>query len=360
MILAPSRSLLFFSLGIFAFSLPPQSSEQKALASRHDTQQLEKQLSAALGAVVTPVPFTFSVQRADGHRYVFNSGASSLQASYESASTSKLVSAVLILRLVDQGYVRLSDRPQDHIPDWPIPSGDPLFGMNLDQLLSFTSGLTMEPNCLVFGGADFAECVHEIGVQNAGSGKIPGKEFYYSSTHLQVAGLMAMNAAGYLSWQALFTAFREETGLFSHSKYDIPSILNPHLAGGMHWTGEDYMGFLEALSGGLLLSPQLQALALSNQTQSAIMKYSPVWIALGEDWRYGYGLWNECESKTFTCQSGTRISSPGAYGSYPYWDLDHNYFGLLAQQHKVSGAFQEGIAIEQSVRPLVEAWAACK
>jgi hypothetical protein len=43
----------------------------------------------------------------------------------------KLISAVIIMRLVEQGYLKLSDRPQDVIATWPIVSGDPLFHMTL-------------------------------------------------------------------------------------------------------------------------------------------------------------------------------------------------------------------------------------
>ncbi len=43
-----------------------------------------------------------SVERQDGRRYSYNRGGSTLQTSYESASTSKLVSAVVILRLVPE------------------------------------------------------------------------------------------------------------------------------------------------------------------------------------------------------------------------------------------------------------------
>ncbi len=82
--------------------------------SRCSITKLESQMDRILSRTSSEVDFSFSVEREDGRRYSFNRGSSTLQTSYESASTSKLVSAVIILRLVEQGYLNLSDRPQDH------------------------------------------------------------------------------------------------------------------------------------------------------------------------------------------------------------------------------------------------------
>lgn len=66
-------------------------------------------MTSVLTQTPSEVDFSFSVERQDGRRYSFSRGASTLQTSYESASTSKLVSAVIILRLVERGYLNLSD-----------------------------------------------------------------------------------------------------------------------------------------------------------------------------------------------------------------------------------------------------------
>jgi CubicO group peptidase (beta-lactamase class C family) len=77
--------------------------------------QLEAAMDTTLAQATSEVDFSFSVERQDGRRYNFNRGVSTLQTSYESASTSKLVSAVIILRLVEQGHLSLADQPQDWI-----------------------------------------------------------------------------------------------------------------------------------------------------------------------------------------------------------------------------------------------------
>lgn len=58
---------------------------------------------------------------------------------------------------------------------------------------------------------------------------------------------MAIKAGNYNSWTEIFNEFKEETNLFPNSVYDLPSTTNPRLAGGMHWTANDYSDFLKAL-----------------------------------------------------------------------------------------------------------------
>lgn len=321
--------------------------------------QLEADMDAVLAQTVSEVDFSFAVERLDGRRYTFNRGVSTLQTSYESASTSKLVSAVIILRLVEQGYLNLTERPQDRINTWPIVSSDPLYNMTLAQLLSFTSGLTASPPCVDARNVNFETCVINIANSSAGNGRIPGQQFFYSNPHLQVAGLMAIKARGVATWQDVFAEFKTQTGLFATAAYDLPSASNPRLAGGMHWTGEEYFSFLRALKNGVLLNAASMSQLLTDHTAAASITYSPIVAGLGEDWHYGFGLWHECQNSTFNCAAATRISSPGAYGAYPFWDKSKGYFGILARQGSV-GTFTNGIAIERSVRPQVEQWVACQ
>lgn len=355
-----STLLVFFSLfvlgsGCGGGSSGGDSGEEPTCS----VSQIESDMDTVLAQVSTDVNFSFSVQREDGRRYTYNRGASTLATSYKSASTSKMVTAVIILRLVDQGYLKLTDHPQDWISDWPITSDNALYDITLAQLLSFTSGLSDEPLCLNLPNADFETCVRTIASNNAQSDYAPGEAFYYAGTHLQVAGLMAVKASGLATWQEVFTAFTAQTGLFPTGAYDLPSASNPRLAGGMHWTGEEYLAFLKALNDGALLDPQTLEDQLSDHTASAVMANSPAYNALAEEWHYGFGLWQECRSSTYDCTPGSRVSSPGAYGAYPFWDRSNGYFGILARQGKL-GTFRDGIAIERAVQNDVDAWAQCQ
>lgn len=335
-----------------------------ASCSVAQSDALETEMDQVLLEADSEVDFSFAVERQDGRRYSFSRGGSTLQTSYESKSTAKLVSSVIVLRLVEQGYLSLSDRPQDHINAWPIESDDSLYVMTLGQLLSLTSGLTVTPSCLYSGNSSFENCVTNIANASSGNRIIPGQAFFYSDTHLQVAGQMAIEARGVANWQAIFTAFKLETGLFPTSEYDFPSASNPALAGGMHFTAEEYLAFLKALKGGFLLDAASMGQLLTDHTAFLPMDYSPIFsgigggAALGEDWHYGFGLWHECRSATFNCVAGSRVSSPGALGSYPFWDRSKGYTGIVVRAGAF-GTLPGGIEIERTVRSSVEQWAAC-
>jgi CubicO group peptidase (beta-lactamase class C family) len=337
-------------------------SDTPASCSVSRQNALEAQMDATLGQAASEVDFSFSVDRQDGRRYTYNRGGSTLQTSYESKSASKLIAAVMILRLVEQGQLALADRPQDYVDGWPTGGSNPLSGITLAQLLSFTSGLRTDPPCLENGSSNIEDCVINIAQDN--DGNVPGQQFFYASAHLQVAGLMAIKARNVAGWQAIFSEFKSQTGLFAASSYDSPSSSNPVLAGGMHFTGADYLVFLKSLRSGQLLNSASMGQLLADRTAIIPIAFSPIFSGigggpgLGEDWHYGFGLWHECRSATFNCVPGTRISSPGALGTYPFWDRSKNYTGIVVR----AGAFgtvTTGIAIERAIRAKVEAWAAC-
>jgi CubicO group peptidase (beta-lactamase class C family) len=321
--------------------------------------QLEQDMTSALTATTTDADFTLMLESADGRNYSYSTGQSTSTTSYESASTSKLVTAVVILSLIDRGTTTLTldSRPQDLISFWTPTAGNPASAITLRHLLSFASGFYTEPLCINAAIANFNTCVQNIYNTNINNNIVPGSEFYYSGTHLQIAGLMAINAGGYADWTAMFDDFKTRTGLFSHSTYDLPSSSNPRLAGGMHWIAEDYLAFLQALYSGRILSANMSAELWANQRGAATVVNSPILTAMGEDWGYGLGNWVECKTPSFNCGSSLqRNSSPGAYGAYPFIDFENRYFGILARQG-AQGTFANGINLFRTVETTANKWA---
>ncbi len=342
-------------------SNPNNQTEDHKISCSPDTEVLEAQMNAILEAANTEYEFTYQMERADGRIFTYRRGSSTEDTVYESASTSKMVTGLIIMRLVEKGILSLSDRPQDYISNWPIAPSDSLYQMTLEHLLSFRSGLTNEPFCINLPTAQFEDCVISVANLNANNGIVPGTEFYYSGTHLQVAGLMAIKALGKNSWQEVFADFQKETGAFPQGRYDLPSAQNPRLAGGMHWTGREYLSFLRSLKEGKLLSTATMTEYLKDRTALpvAIVK-SPSQDGLGEEWHYGLGYWHECHNQTFNCIAAERISSPGAYGAYPYWDLKYNFIGMLSIQTSLGG-FRTGISeVERMVESTAKTWATCE
>jgi CubicO group peptidase (beta-lactamase class C family) len=320
-----------------------------------ERRMAEKMDAAAEDPSVTGEPhFTLALETASGHRFEHSHRDSTMTTVYESASTSKWVAASVILDLVDEGVLSLDDDPAELLSFWKAQ------GVTLAQLLSFTSGFSKEALCFNLPGADFATCVEQAYGANLASAPAPGSQFDYSSTHLQIAGLMAVRAAGVDGFAELFAAWQAKTGLFPSGAFDLPSAENPRLAGGMHWTGEEYLGFLRALYRGELLTDATRSAMLASQRGAAKVGNSPTIEALNQDWAYGFGNWLECSTAigpdTYDCGSGHRNSSPGAYGAYPFIDWDRRYFGILARQGKL-GSFREGDSLFQIVGPDAAEWA---
>lgn len=344
--------------GIASGGVPASSAGASACSA--ERAELERAMSdaleqAAVDPNITAVPdFTLALEAKDGHRFEYSHGDSSLDTVYESASTSKWVAAVVILNLVDQGVLSLDDEPSRYLPFWQVP------GVTLAQLLSFTSGFSKEPLCFDLKAADFADCVQRAYELNAEVAPPPGSAFDYSSVHLQIAGLMAVRAAKAASWAELFQAFQDSSGLFPSGAFDLPSLTNPRLAGGMHWTAREYMLFLRAIQDGTVLESATRAAMLDNQRGSATVVDSPALDAIDQDWAYGFGNWLECPTaqgpNTFDCGAGHRNSSPGAYGAYPFIDFEHRYFGILARQGSL-GTFREGDALFNVVADTAARWA---
>ncbi len=353
-----------FLLLLVSCTVTSCSSKSESKPVQCNSSAIENELNSSLAQITTDVDFSFYLERKDGRAYSYNRGSSTLNTTYESASTSKWVSAAIILWALDQtpGF-NLTSIPSDHFT-WSMPSGDPLYNTTLSQLLSFTSGLQEEAACLKFGipSKTYDECINDpsgsIVSLNAGNGYNPNTNFYYSSSHLQVAGAMAAAAGGYTSWQNLFSTFQSSTGLFPNSSYHLPSIANARLAGGMSWTGSDYINFLKGLFNNTLLSSSAQSEMFKDQVGNLTIAYSPAFDGLGEQWHYGYGMWLECQNASFNCQSIEYYSSPGAYGAYPFINLDKEFFGLIARQGAL-GTYTNGVSIFRTVKSKAEEWATC-
>ena len=73
---------------------------------------LEQAMNATLAVVNTDADFSLVLESFDGRRYHYARGGATPARSYESASTSKWVSAAVILSLVDRGFLSLESRPR--------------------------------------------------------------------------------------------------------------------------------------------------------------------------------------------------------------------------------------------------------
>jgi CubicO group peptidase (beta-lactamase class C family) len=319
--------------------------------------EVEAALREAISAHDTTIPFTLLLGTENGTFFEDSKGDSSSMTIYASASTSKWVTAAVILSFLAR--LELDTPASQAIDWWTDDAADPRSKVTLRHLLSFTSGLQSSTDhlCVLVGAGSFENCVENI-YDAAGDGiATPGTEFAYGQNHMQVAGLMAVETLGFSDWSAIFTEWKSRTGLFPSGVYDVPSESKPLLAGGMHWTAVEYMEFLHQLFVGELLGADAREQMFTDHTPDETVQIveSPAAAGAGEAWHYGLGNWRECPLPAWdeSCDALARVSSPGAYGAYPFIDFEDGYYGILARQGEL-GSFREGLAVYRELEPLIE------
>ncbi|RLB36968.1 MAG: hypothetical protein DRH30_14050 [Deltaproteobacteria bacterium] len=242
------------------------------------------------------------------------------------ASTGKVLSAGVILALVDDGLLEL-DRPIAEYLGW----GDYHSAVTMRQILSMMSGLPpsfwISDVCYSFPcECDPATSIQECGrtvFQDESMSIPPGEEFRY--TRWQLAGAVAEIVSN-MSWAELVrqklvapcglpnTGYRrlfpEYPEVFDGDPANVPETENPGIGGGAYSTVNDYSKvLLMHLRDGLcgqerVLSPEmLQAMQEDLVPEGVVM---PSWRP--EAINYGMGWWK------YEDEPGLLIDS-GAYGA---------------------------------------------
>lgn len=242
------------------------------------------------------------------------------------ASASKWITAATVMVLVDQGVLQLDQPIESYIDSLP-----PRWSrVTIRQLLSHTAGvershvLNVSPQSV---RASMYKAV--IGVPfHADS----GSEFAYGGATMQMAGLVAEAVTGE-SWGDIFDTLVAKPIGMQHSFYGHPlwdgersEIITPNLGGGLHTSAREYFAFLARLAGAdddrFISNESIASMEIDNS--SGLNQYfRPTGIP--DSWGYGLGLW--CESiDNVICD---RVSSAGAFGTYPWIDRKTGTFGVL-------------------------------
>ncbi|MET0552482.1 MAG: serine hydrolase domain-containing protein [Vicinamibacteria bacterium] len=267
------------------------------------------------------------------------------------ASASKMVTGVVLFRLVDEGLLSL-DSTTGAVLGWPGERG----AITLRHLLSFTSGMQREDVCTLLPQLTLASCVEMI--ERNPLEAPAGAVFDYGSTHLAVAGRMAEVVTGQ-PWDAIFgTRLRAPLGLPTDAQYyatphqPVPTE-NPLLAGGLRMTMDEYARVLHLVfDKGRWQGQQLIAATLFDQ--QAVMPY-PRAVVGHSPWpagRYGLTAWLECATPQTGCSS---ISSPGAFGFTPFLDRDAGYYAVLGIELDRSDGDNFAPDLERTLKPLIAA-----
>ena len=279
----------------------------------------------------------------NGVQFVHEKGASQDQV-FPIASASKLLSALLIMKLVEDGLMSLDDHPQQYLDWWTDDPSDLRSSVTLAQLLSFTSGFEGGTG---LGGQDGIECVEDRNttldscvreIYDRYFTYDPGTTYFYGPAHLHIAARMAEVATGE-TWVGLFRRLiYVPLGLEGMTTYTLPSINNPRASGGAIASAANYAKILTSIVAGTLLSSEsLNTLTQDRTPQGVTLAYVPT---TADGWHYAFGCWRECleEEYTSSCDEPGVISSPGAFGFYPWFDQSTGYWGLIATQIRIRGS----------------------
>lgn len=272
---------------------------------------------------------------------------------YLVASSSKMVSAGVLMHLDDQGLLDV-DEPIVDAVGW----GDANPDVTPAQLVSNSSGLVgLLPNpayppyiCQYLAAGTLQDCARQIFTTPGDDDAIipPDTEFRYGGGQWQVAGGVAEIVSG-KSWDELirdiyvepcgleafgfnnhFTQLVGSGNFFGYpSGFDgDPSNLaptdNPNIEGGLYTTTGDYAKLLLMhLRGGLCGDNRvLSEEAVRAMHADRIAMVYDGSTGRGEPGGYGLGWW------VFR-QAESLIADPGAYGAFPWLDENRGYGAFL-------------------------------
>jgi CubicO group peptidase (beta-lactamase class C family) len=263
------------------------------------------------------------------------------------ASSSKMITAGVLLRLDDDGLLDI-DAPVAEVVDWGAANPDIIPA----QLISNSSGLVgLLPNpayapylCQYIPTGTLQSCGESIFTTTADDADIvsPDVEFRYGGAQWQVAGAVAEVASGKPWAQLIDEIYVQPCGLdvlaYSNPFTQIASGLtyptdfdgdpamlaatdNPNMEGGVYTTANDYAALLlmhlrDGMCGDTqVLSPE----ALDRMHSDRILEAYEGSTFTGSG--YGMGWWVD--------RNSGRISDAGAYGSVPWLDLEDGYGAYL-------------------------------
>ena len=283
------------------------------------------------------VNVTVMIGNGDGTLFSHSKGDTSEADTLLLASASKWLASITILKLVEEGVLQLDDHPQDHLPWWTSDPADPRSRITLEQLLSFTSGFggrVGDVPCVEDESTTIDACAQNI--YNDFFVYEPGTAFFYGPSHMQIAGAMATAATGQTFNRLFRTRIGNPLALNILSGFGLPSLDNPRVGGGATASTADYAAVLTALATGSLLSPSSTEQLGTNQTADGVTTaWTPEEVQMGElPWHYALGCWLECDENTATepCGEQAVLSSPGAFGFYPWWDRQSGLWGIVGTQ----------------------------
>ena len=300
------RTTLFKGLVVMALAVPVLLAPTLAHAAPAD--QLDAAVDAAGAGLVVAAGDTVVYSR-DGDNVV--DWGTGLDEVVPIASASKLVSATVLMAMVEDGQLDLDASVADYLEEAPFEWPAENYEVTLRTLLSHTSGLRPH-DCVNDTGTTLEACARAIAGQTLVTE--PGTTFSYGGTSYQLAGYIAELVSG-LSWAQL-------VDLFVAGPADMPTLTfgtteNPRIGGGAVTSANDYLHLLQAhLAEGRYGDQTVLLPSSVAEMQTDLIAGLPVAASPGAQYQLdGYGLawWirNDCARPG---TAGPELSDPGLTG----------------------------------------------
>lgn len=263
------------------------------------------------------------------------------------ASSSKWLSAAVIMSLVDEGKIGLDDPVSKYFPQFTGIKA----GMTIRQMFSHTSGI-VEARTQWNYDITMAAYADEAARTEGNMAGAPGTGIRYASTSMQIVGAIAEKVTG-KSWNQLFkerigdpcdmpdTAYIRTPG--TGSGRTMPELLkptaNPMLAAGAKSSLHDYGHFLKMIANDGVYNGKR---VLSAKSVREMRKDQAVGLPLlrasndrmGRNSTYGLGEWVDVKAPDGRT---IQVSSPGAWGFRPWINLDKHVYAVFMMQREVGG-----------------------
>ena len=244
-------------------------------------------------------------------------------------SSSKWLTAALVMTFVDEGKISLDDKVTKYLPIY----GKYMKGyITIRNCLAHTSGVQSDPASLMrlVSKKKFESLEEEVNYYAEKREIVtnPGTEFFYSNVGPNIVGrileVITKKSFDRLMLERIFRPLKMKNSTFS--VYDN-SAIDP--SNGALCSGIDYINFMTMIlnkgvfEGKKILSEKSIAEMATPQFTSLPIKSTP---KIAEGWRFGLGEWIE---ETDSKGNASVLSSPSLFGTWPFLDICRGYACIL-------------------------------
>ena len=240
------------------------------------------------------------------------------------ASSSKWLSAALVMTFVDEGKLSLDDSVGKFLP---VMTKNGKGNIKIWQCLSHLTAIKTP------GIKEDIQEMKNINSMEEAIDKIaqlpmegePGKVFHYSSAGLQIAGAIIEKISG----KDFETNFQERIAKpckMINTDFGKGKVVTP--AGSGRSTDDDYLRFLSMIlhdgmyEGKKVLTKTSVIKMQQNYAKGATVASSP---AEAGSWGYGFGEWVMEDAPV----RSNAVTSPGLFGAFPWVDNEKKYAAFL-------------------------------